>query len=90
MMNNNRKRIKGSAVATDDGLFIFTPYATREESDKSLLLVKSTTHGSLWESANSFSIRLKIKKGTLPNLTTLAAELIQLYEELNRKNRAKR
>lgn len=86
-MNNNRKRIKGSAVATDDGLFIFTPYATREESDKSLVLVKSTTHGSLWESANSFSIRLKIKKGILPNLTALAAELIQLYDVIYKKSK---
>lgn len=88
-MSASQKRIKGSAVATEEGLFIFTPYATREEGDKSLLLVKSTAHGSLWESANSFSIRLKIKKGALPNLTTLAAELIQLYDVIYKKNKKK-
>ncbi len=86
-MSDNRKKIKGSAVATDDGLFIFTPYATREEGDKSLLLVKSTAHGTVWESANTFSIRLKIKKGALPNLTTLAAELIQLYDVIYKKSK---
>lgn len=86
-MSDNRKRIKGSAVATDDGLFIFTPYSTREEADKSLRLVKSTAHGSLWESQNSFSIRLKVKKGAVVSLTTLAAELITLYQELTTKPR---
>ena len=86
-MSTPRKRIKGSAIASDDGLFIFTPYATREEDNKSLRLVKSTRNGTLWESANSFSIRLKIKKGSLPNLTSLAAELIELYDEIYKKSK---
>lgn len=89
-MENSRKKIKGSAVATDDGMFIFTPYGTREESEKSLLLVKSTAHATLWKSKNSYVIRFKINKRSPPSVTTLATELLQHYDKISKDMKNKK
>ena len=86
-MQNSGKKIRGSAVATDDGLFVFTPYGTREESEKSMHLVRSAGCGTLWETKHSFVVRLKVPKGNIPALTSLAASLIQMYETMLKQTR---
>ena len=73
--NNSTKRVKGSAIVSEGGEFIFTPYATHPEEEKTLKLVAIEGNATLWKSKNAYSIRIKIPFKTHFTLAK-AAELI--------------
>lgn len=80
-MSKERKRIRGSAVIDDEGLFVFTPYGVRSEAEKNMKLQKLTRYGSLWVGKKRVAIRFSMScEGgrALPPLTVLVAELMEL------------
>lgn len=87
MSENFSKKIRGSAVVDPEGLFVFTPYGTREEADRSLKLVFSSRNATLWEGKNHFALRIRVPKHERTTATQLAVGLLELHTALARRQR---
>lgn len=59
-----QKRIKGSAILTDDNDFLFTPYRERSADDDPWKLVVVNANGSLRRSARVITLRATLPVGT--------------------------
>lgn len=84
-MMEKRKRIRGSAVIDDEGLFVFTPYGTRSDAEKNMKLQKLTRYGALWVGKNRMAVRFSLPFGgrrMLPPLSVLVSELMTMYTEM--------
>ncbi len=79
------KRIKGSAVLTQDATFVFTPYRTLsdEERHQRWLQVKTSPAGSLKVSRRVISLHISIKNDTPDAGYALYRELVQLLKQIN-------
>jgi hypothetical protein len=66
------KRVKGSAIVSDSGDFIFTPYATHSEEEKNLKCIAIEGDCTLWKAKNHYSLRVKIPFARLPTLAKVA------------------
>lgn len=77
-----QKKIKGSAVVSDEGLFVFTPYGTRDGENDGLKLAKVCRFGALWFGKKHFSFRLKISRENPPRLTDIVRDVISAYDEI--------
>ena len=82
MTQFSSKRIRGSAVVGQDGEFIFTPYVSKSDEEKTMKLLAVTKIVSLWTTANSYCIRLKIPKKMNPRLTELVAMVMEMYNAM--------
>lgn len=87
MNENFGKKIRGSAVVDSEGLFVFTPYGTREESDRTLKLVFSSRNATLWEGKQHFALRIRVGKHERTTATALAVQLLELHTALARRQR---
>lgn len=54
------KKLKGCAQVTDEGTFIFQPYASG--GDKRYSVKKAVAHGGLLETQNDYILKIKISK----------------------------
>ena len=88
MTQFSSNRIRGSAVVGQEGEFIFTPYATKNDEERTMKLLAVTKIASLWSTANSYCIRLKIPKKMNPRLTELVAMVMEMYNAME-KDRGK-
>ena len=66
MTQFSSKRIRGSAVVGQEGVFIFTPYVSKSDEEKTMKLLAVSKFASLWSTPNSYCIRLKIPKKDEP------------------------
>lgn len=82
MAQFSSKRIRGSAVVGQEGEFIFTPYASKSDEEKSMKQLAVSKFASLWSTANSYCIRLKISKKMAPRLTELVAMVMEVYNAM--------
>lgn len=82
MTQFSSKRIRGSAVVGQEGEFIFTPYASKTDEEKSMKLLAVSKFASLWSTANSYCIRLKIPKKMNPRLTELVAMVMEVFNAM--------
>ena len=82
MTQLSSKRIRGSAVVGQEGEFIFTPYATKTDEEKTMKLLAATKLASLWTTEKSYCIRLKIPKKMNPRLTELVAMVMDMYNAM--------
>lgn len=83
-MQERQKKIKGSAIVDDEGLFVFTPYGTREGENRGFQLLKTHNFGILWAGKTHFSIRFRIPKEKMPSMTSLVRELIEFSYEMHK------
>lgn len=82
MTQISSKRIRGSAVVGQEGEFIFTPYATKNDEEKTMKLLAATKLASLWTTEKSYCIRLKIPKKMNPRLTELVAMVMEMFNAM--------
>ena len=82
MTQFSSKRIRGSAVVGQEGEFIFTPYASKSDEEKSMKLLAVSKFASLWSTPNSYCIRLKIPKKMNPWLTELVAMVMEMFNAM--------
>ena len=82
MTQLSSKRIRGSAVVGQEGEFIFTPYATKTDEEKTMKLLATTKLASLWTTEKSYCIRLKIPKKMNPRLTELVAMVMEMFNAM--------
>ena len=74
----NQKRIKGSALIDQEGVFVFTPYHTGV-SERSMQLLKAVPNAALWRGKQHFSVRFKWPLGQVPPLYQIMANLVEFY-----------
>lgn|GEM_PF-3486313 len=79
IMYKSQKKIKGSAIVDQEGGFVFTPYLTKSEEEKTMRLLATTKLCSLWTSGKSYSIRMKFPHTQKVRLTELVAALMEIY-----------
>lgn len=84
-MTDKRKKIRGSAYLDDNGLFVFTPYATQTEEEKALHLLLMTRNGSLMVGKSSYVARFRWNRGQTPTLAALVAQLMRMYERIKQE-----
>ena len=56
-METTNKKIRGSAFVDDEGLFVFTPYATVDPEKQSLKLVFAGRHATAWVGKRRVCVR---------------------------------
>lgn len=76
------KRVKGSAIVSETGDFIFTPYQTHSEEEKSMKCLFIDGNCTLWKSKNAYSIRLKVPFKGLPTLAKVVSSLMTCYNKM--------
>ena len=89
-METSNKKIRGSAFVDDEGLFVFTPYATTDPEKRPFKLVFSGKYATAWVGKKRACVRLswtsEVKKRTsgAPNSTsaTPGPSLGRLFAEL--------
>ena len=81
-MGQFTKKIKGSARTEEDGTFIFTPYSSVPDDEKSIHLIKSTRYASLWRGKKSTSVRLVFPTSHIPPYEVWVEEMTQMYNFL--------
>jgi hypothetical protein len=74
------KRVKGSAIVSEDGDFIFTPYGTHSEDEKTLKCIAIEGDCTLWKAKNHYSIRVKIPFRRLPSLPRVAEMILRVFQ----------
>lgn len=84
-MTEKGKRVRGSAVMDAEGLFVFTPYGTREEQDRSLKLLYASGNATLWEGKEHFALRIRLRKSEKTGLSQLVQRLMHLMIALRRR-----
>ena len=83
-LNSTPKRVKGSAIVSDDGDFIFTPYATHSEDEKTLKCIAIEGDCTLWKAKNHYSIRVKIPLKRIPTLAKVAQMMMKCFLTLKK------
>lgn len=83
MQTDTFKKIRGSAVQEEDGIFVFTPYNQQPESEKTLKLVAVSKNGKLYvtrKKPRSLVFRLKVAENKPITLTELVRQTMYLWE----------
>lgn len=84
-METTNKKIRGSAFVDDEGLFVFTPYASQEPGVRAMKLVYSSKMCTAWSGRKRNSVRLFWNAGPENvNKTPEKTSLGQLFVELTR------
>ena len=83
-LNSTPKRVKGSAIVSEDGDFIFTPYATHSEDEKTLKCIAIEGDCTLWKAKNHYSIRVKIPFRRLPTLPRVAEMILRVFQTMRK------
>ena len=78
----HKKKVRGSAYTTNEGMFIFTPYLTLKNNEKPLQLIKSGTYSHLWISKNKITIHLSFNRQNIPPFEIWIKEISTLYDTL--------
>lgn len=78
------KRVKGSAIVSEEGDFIFTPYGTHSEEEKSMKIVAIEGEMTLWKTKNCYSMRLKIPFNRVPNLAKAAELMMRCFAHIKK------
>ena len=78
------RRVKGSAIVSTDGDFIFTPYATHSEDEKTLKCIAIEGDCTLWKAKNHYSIRVKIPLKRIPTLAKVAQMMMKCFLTLKK------
>lgn len=78
------KRVKGSAIVSDSGDFIFTPYGTHSEEEKTLKCIAIEGDCTLWKAKNHYSIRVKIPFVRIPTLAKVAQMMMRCFIEMKK------
>ena len=73
------RRVKGSAIVSTDGDFIFTPYATHSEDEKTLKCIAIEGDCTLWKAKNHYSLRVKIPFARIPTLAKVAQMMMRCF-----------
>ena len=76
--------MKGSAIVSEDGDFIFTPYATHSEDEKTLKCIAIEGDCTLWKAKNHYSIRVKIPFKRIPTLAKVAQMMMKCFLTLKK------
>lgn len=64
------KKVKGSAIVTDDGGFLFTPYNTRSPEEATWSVMTAYGTGVVRQSKNVYQMQITINKKDHPNTAT--------------------
>ncbi|MBR7028432.1 MAG: hypothetical protein IKI05_03355 [Bacteroidaceae bacterium] len=56
-----QRRIRGSAVVDDEGMFLFTPYGQAPAEAKTTILA-ATRHGTIREGKHSVTLQVSVRK----------------------------
>lgn len=83
MNTDTLKKIRGSAVQDEDGIFVFTPYNQQAENEKTLKLVAVSKNGKLYvtrKQPRSLIIRLKVTENKAVSLTEIVRQTMYLWE----------
>lgn len=78
------KRVRGSAVLDDEGLFIFTPYRTQEGAETRMKLVGKVQQTAIWVSKNRVMVRTSYALDAPFTLTQLMAQVMSCNTLLQR------
>ena len=77
------KKVRGSAMLSEDGGFMFTPFASLPEKEKKMQLVHESHYSSLWLAKNKVSIRMVFDRKWVPPFQIWIEEMTQMYKSLN-------
>ena len=61
------KKVKGSAIVTDDGGFLFTPYNTRPPEEHPWSVMTAYSSGVIRQTKNVYQMQITINKKDHPN-----------------------
>lgn len=87
-MQEKQKRIKGSAIVDDEGLFVFTPYGTREGENEGMKLIYAHENGTVWRGKKHYALRLRVGSlAPLPGLTQFVRVLMHMHAAMVRDMR---
>ena len=80
------KKVRGSAMSLSDGSFIFNPYVQLPPTARTMKLVKSTPHATLWMGKHKASIRMSFDRNSLPPFDVWISEITHMYQTLLETN----
>lgn len=84
-METSSKKIRGSAIVDDEGLFVFTPYGTQPEAERPQKLVYTSRFCNAWCGRKRASVRIFWGLGgAKPGLSQLFVELTRAWQALRR------
>ena len=79
---NTTKRLRGSALISEEGTFTFTPFASVPEKEKKMQLLFESHYGSLWLAKNKVSVRMVFDRKWVPPFPIWIEEMTQMYNSL--------
>ena len=82
---NNTKRLRGSAVMSEEGTFTFTPFSPLPEKERKMKLLFESHYGSLWMAKNKVSVRMVFDRQWVPPFQVWIEEMTMMYNTLQKQ-----